>query len=67
MKLWKFYLQSIGDMCLLRKIPQILHPEVLILNAYQIACYGGKGPPWLRLETSSWPKAESSCDETLRM
>ncbi|GFW92223.1 integrase catalytic domain-containing protein [Trichonephila clavipes] len=22
-----------------------------------------KGPPWLRLETSSWPKAESSCDE----
>ncbi|GFT22390.1 hypothetical protein TNCV_3273681 [Trichonephila clavipes] len=20
-------------------------------------------PPWLRLETSSWPKAESSCDE----
>ncbi|GFS89959.1 integrase catalytic domain-containing protein [Trichonephila clavipes] len=21
------------------------------------------GPPWLRLETSSWPKAESSCDE----
>ncbi|GFU31596.1 integrase catalytic domain-containing protein [Trichonephila clavipes] len=23
-----------------------------------------QGPPWLRLETSSWPKAESSCDET---
>ncbi|GFW20943.1 integrase catalytic domain-containing protein [Trichonephila clavipes] len=22
-----------------------------------------QGPPWLRLETSSWPKAESSCDE----
>ncbi|GFX41277.1 hypothetical protein TNCV_2219751 [Trichonephila clavipes] len=20
--------------------------------------YGGQGPPWLRLETSSWPKAE---------
>ncbi|GFV57132.1 integrase catalytic domain-containing protein [Trichonephila clavipes] len=37
------------------------------LNAYLIASYGGKkkkkGPPWLRLETSSWPKAESSCDE----
>ncbi|GFT65926.1 hypothetical protein TNCV_2971911, partial [Trichonephila clavipes] len=47
----------------LRKIPQILHPEVLILNAYLIASYGSKGPPWLRLETSSWPKAESSCDE----
>ncbi|GFX15768.1 integrase catalytic domain-containing protein [Trichonephila clavipes] len=50
-------------MCLLRKIPQILHPEVLILNAYLIASYGGKDHPWLRLETSSWPKAESSCDE----
>ncbi|GFU86320.1 integrase catalytic domain-containing protein [Trichonephila clavipes] len=24
-----------------------------------------QGPPWLRLETSSWPKAESSCDEAL--
>ncbi|GFV88962.1 integrase catalytic domain-containing protein [Trichonephila clavipes] len=22
-----------------------------------------QGPPWLRLGTSSWPKAESSCDE----
>ncbi|GFU30943.1 integrase catalytic domain-containing protein [Trichonephila clavipes] len=22
-----------------------------------------QGPPWLRLETSSWPKAEPSCDE----
>ncbi|GFV70448.1 transposon polyprotein [Trichonephila clavipes] len=22
-----------------------------------------QGPPWLRLETSSWPKDESSCDE----
>ncbi|GFX07979.1 uncharacterized protein TNCV_1236601 [Trichonephila clavipes] len=22
-----------------------------------------QGPPWLRLETSSWHKAESSCDE----
>ncbi|GFS96704.1 hypothetical protein TNCV_4754111 [Trichonephila clavipes] len=22
-----------------------------------------QGPPWLRLETSSWPKAEYSCDE----
>ncbi|GFU47968.1 integrase catalytic domain-containing protein [Trichonephila clavipes] len=22
-----------------------------------------QGPPWLRQETSSWPKAESSCDE----
>ncbi|GFU82335.1 integrase catalytic domain-containing protein [Trichonephila clavipes] len=22
-----------------------------------------QGPPWLRLETSSWPKAEFSCDE----
>ncbi|GFX33269.1 integrase catalytic domain-containing protein [Trichonephila clavipes] len=22
-----------------------------------------QGPPWLRLETSRWPKAESSCDE----
>ncbi|GFU82451.1 putative gag-pol protein [Trichonephila clavipes] len=22
-----------------------------------------QGPPWLRLETPSWPKAESSCDE----
>ncbi|GFW26271.1 integrase catalytic domain-containing protein [Trichonephila clavipes] len=22
-----------------------------------------QAPPWLRLETSSWPKAESSCDE----
>ncbi|GFW23809.1 hypothetical protein TNCV_4496861 [Trichonephila clavipes] len=22
-----------------------------------------QGPPWLRLETFSWPKAESSCDE----
>ncbi|GFV76204.1 uncharacterized protein TNCV_4672931 [Trichonephila clavipes] len=22
-----------------------------------------QGPPWQRLETSSWPKAESSCDE----
>ncbi|GFV63868.1 pao retrotransposon peptidase superfamily [Trichonephila clavipes] len=22
-----------------------------------------QGPPWLRLETSSWPKAESGCDE----
>ncbi|GFT84480.1 uncharacterized protein TNCV_1567831 [Trichonephila clavipes] len=22
-----------------------------------------QGPTWLRLETSSWPKAESSCDE----
>ncbi|GFT85837.1 putative bel12 ag transposon polyprotein [Trichonephila clavipes] len=49
-------------MCLLRKIPQILHPEVLILNAYLIASWW-QGPPWLRLETSSWPKAESSCDE----
>ncbi|GFX45687.1 integrase catalytic domain-containing protein [Trichonephila clavipes] len=23
-----------------------------------------QGPPWIRLETSSWPKAEFSCDET---
>ncbi|GFX85630.1 hypothetical protein TNCV_2470321 [Trichonephila clavipes] len=23
-----------------------------------------QGPPWLSLETSSWPKAESSCDES---
>ncbi|GFV40770.1 uncharacterized protein TNCV_60031, partial [Trichonephila clavipes] len=43
--------------------PQILHPEVLILNAYLIAKLWWQGPPWLRLETSSWPKAESSCDE----
>ncbi|GFV30030.1 hypothetical protein TNCV_2463181, partial [Trichonephila clavipes] len=31
-------------------------------QAYLIARWW-QGPPWLRLETSSWPKAESSCDE----
>ncbi|GFV59978.1 hypothetical protein TNCV_1400861 [Trichonephila clavipes] len=58
----KFYLQSIGDMCLLRKIPQMLHRGI-DLNAYLICKLWWQGPPWLRLETSSWPKAESSCDE----
>ncbi|GFX42980.1 hypothetical protein TNCV_435961 [Trichonephila clavipes] len=50
-------------MCLLRKIPQILHPEVLDPKCLPDCKLWWQGPPWLRLETSSWPKAESSCDE----
>ncbi|GFV34219.1 hypothetical protein TNCV_1924581 [Trichonephila clavipes] len=50
-------------MCLLRKIPQILKSRGIDPKCLPDCKLWWQGPPWLRLETSSWPKAEYSCDE----
>ncbi|GFT99550.1 integrase catalytic domain-containing protein [Trichonephila clavipes] len=50
-------------MCLLKENPADIASRGIDPKCLPDCILWWQGPPWLRLETCSWPKAESSCDE----